>query len=285
MSLREGARVIEADGFGDKVLRLSGRFIPEAVPAQAVAVISTALAPFSTICPLMPDCLPKGGFPSVTVIRDVSHPCHQADGGCTTSRWPGKTLRQVLRDATGDSSGLIRLLGQFMARLHEKGICFRSLHLGNVVLTPDHELGLIDIADMRCGRFCRCGRSGYYATSANLTRSGADMELLDLALKKQLIEAYCEASSRPEAFSGGTGESTADLIGEQANLTDQISQGTSGRVWHGPLMVRNRPVQGVNRTRGPATRRQWGQDGNRNRQQGCWPDIQRGYRCFHVRGC
>jgi len=29
-------------------------------------------------------------------------------------------------------------------------VYFRSLHFGNVVLTPDNTLGLIDIADLRC---------------------------------------------------------------------------------------------------------------------------------------
>lgn len=39
-------------------------------------------------------------------------------------------------------------LGAFIANLHHKGIYFRSLHLGNIVLTADNQLGLIDIADM-----------------------------------------------------------------------------------------------------------------------------------------
>lgn len=33
--------------------------------------------------------------------------------------------------------------------LHRKGIYFRSLHLGNVILTPNGEFGLIDFSDMR----------------------------------------------------------------------------------------------------------------------------------------
>ncbi|MOA52408.1 hypothetical protein D3C78_1757000 [compost metagenome] len=33
--------------------------------------------------------------------------------------------------------------------LHQSGIYFRSLHLGNIVVTPEGKLGLIDVADMR----------------------------------------------------------------------------------------------------------------------------------------
>ena len=40
-------------------------------------------------------------------------------------------------------------LGIFIAKLHEQGIHFKSLHFGNIVLSPQGELGLIDVADMR----------------------------------------------------------------------------------------------------------------------------------------
>ena len=195
--LREGARVIEADGFGDKVLRLSdGSFLK--LFRRKRLLSSALLSPRSVRFALNAGLLAERGIPSVTVIETYRIPAIRRTA-VHYQPLAGETLRQVLRDATGDSSGLIRLLGQFMARLHEKGICFRSLHLGNVVLTPDHELGLIDIADMRCGRLpLRSQR--ILRNFCHLTRSGADMELLDLALKKQLIEAYCEASSRPEAF-------------------------------------------------------------------------------------
>jgi tRNA A-37 threonylcarbamoyl transferase component Bud32 len=60
-------------------------------------------------------------------------------------------LRQLLDDPdSGDN--LRSQLGTFIAQLHEKGIYFRSAHLGNVVLTPEGHLGLIDIADMRTYR-------------------------------------------------------------------------------------------------------------------------------------
>lgn len=59
----------------------------------------------------------------------------------------GQTLKHLL------SQGLltdrhVEQLGGFIAELHAKGIYFRSLHLGNIVLTPEGQLGLIDIADM-----------------------------------------------------------------------------------------------------------------------------------------
>ena len=57
----------------------------------------------------------------------------------------GMTLRE-LPELDAD---LVRKLGLFLTILHERGIYLRSLHFGNVVLTTEGELGLIDIADMR----------------------------------------------------------------------------------------------------------------------------------------
>jgi hypothetical protein len=35
-----------------------------------------------------------------------------------------------------------------MAKIHDLGIYFRGLHIGNIVLTPANELGLIDVSEL-----------------------------------------------------------------------------------------------------------------------------------------
>lgn len=64
---------------------------------------------------------------------------------------PGNTLRQVLQGITAPDvrEALVQRFGKFMAQLHEQGVYFRSLHLGNVLVLEDGEFGLIDVADMR----------------------------------------------------------------------------------------------------------------------------------------
>lgn len=59
----------------------------------------------------------------------------------------GRTLKEILYAESLDEH-LCNQLGEFMANLHTLGIHFRSLHLGNIVLTPAGKLGLIDISDM-----------------------------------------------------------------------------------------------------------------------------------------
>lgn len=61
---------------------------------------------------------------------------------------PGTTLKDLL-DQQQLQKDHVKQLGAFIAELHAKGIHFRSLHLGNIVLTPEGKMGLIDIADMK----------------------------------------------------------------------------------------------------------------------------------------
>lgn len=60
---------------------------------------------------------------------------------------PGHTLKDMLYKGSLTTAH-VKQLGEFIAQLHTNGVHFRSLHLGNIVLTPEGKLGLIDIADM-----------------------------------------------------------------------------------------------------------------------------------------
>ncbi|MDD0977257.1 phosphotransferase [Pseudomonas fontis] len=149
LALREGAHVLEADGTGDKVLRLRDgsmlklfrrkRLITSAAwypYARRFADNCTTLAERAIPCPRVLQV-----YRIAEIARDAVH----------YEPLPGKTLRQLLDDADSNDD-LRRQLGAFIAQLHDKGVYFRSAHLGNVVLTPEGQLGLIDIADMRTFR-------------------------------------------------------------------------------------------------------------------------------------
>lgn len=63
---------------------------------------------------------------------------------------PGKTLRETLRAASDvERVQAIEALGAYIGLLHEKGVYFRSVHLGNVLVLPDGSFGLIDVADLK----------------------------------------------------------------------------------------------------------------------------------------
>ncbi|MBL8450645.1 MAG: toluene tolerance protein [Dechloromonas sp.] len=146
--LARGCEIVEADGFGPKVLRCPDGTMLKLFRRKRL-LSSALLFPYARR--FADNCrrLTELGVPSPTILalyrvaaieRDVVH----------YSPLPGNTVRQLIREglAPGQEDALRTDLGQFVARLHGSGILFRSLHLGNVVLTPSGTLGLIDVGDM-----------------------------------------------------------------------------------------------------------------------------------------
>jgi tRNA A-37 threonylcarbamoyl transferase component Bud32 len=146
-ALRKGARVLEADGSGDKVLRLAdGRMLK--LFRRKRLLSSALLYPYAQRFANNTRALAQRGILCPTVIAVYRIPSIDRDG-VYYNPLEGTTVRQ-LQNSPAESDALRLQLGGFIARLHEKGVYFRSLHFGNVVLTPMSDLGLIDIADLRC---------------------------------------------------------------------------------------------------------------------------------------
>lgn len=143
----DGARVLEADSFGPKVYLLPDGNILKLFRRKRF--FSSALfRPYSRRFIDNVVELQKLGVPTLQVLEFYRL---QAPGMTAVlyQPLPGETLRQIAnkegftwKQALPDLVGLIR-------SLHESGIYFRSLHLGNIVVTPEHRMGLIDVADMR----------------------------------------------------------------------------------------------------------------------------------------
>lgn len=146
LTLREAAEVLEADGSGDKVLRLTDGSILKLFRRKRL-LTSAAWYPyakrFADNCTrLKQRQIPCPSIRQVYRISSIQRDAVHYDP------LPGQTLRQLLDDGLrGDA--LRAQLGRFIAILHERGIYFRSAHLGNIVLTPEGQLGLIDIADLK----------------------------------------------------------------------------------------------------------------------------------------
>ncbi|SFP65666.1 lipopolysaccharide kinase InaA family protein [Pseudomonas borbori] len=63
---------------------------------------------------------------------------------------PGETLRDRWRTLTDEArEAEVQCFGAFLGHLHQLGVYFRSLHLGNVLYLPDTRFGLIDLSDMQ----------------------------------------------------------------------------------------------------------------------------------------
>lgn len=143
------AQILEQDSYGEKVLRLAdGTFLK--LFRRKSWLSSTAFYPPARRFADNAAELKRLGIPCPVVIqlyrlndpyRSVVH----------YEPLAGETLRTLLsKELNLDQLELFARLAEFITHLHDLGVYFRSLHMGNIVLTPDGQLGLIDISDMRC---------------------------------------------------------------------------------------------------------------------------------------
>ncbi|MBM4182315.1 MAG: toluene tolerance protein [Betaproteobacteria bacterium] len=151
-TLRSGAQVIEADKLGDKVLRLAdGTFLK--LFRRKRLISSAAVFPYAERFAHNAAVLAARGIPCPRVIA-VFRVTELKRDGVHYHPLPGITLRELVRGglSTEQTARLRERFNAFVRGLHDQGLYFRSLHLGNVVLTPDDRLGLIDISDVRVHR-------------------------------------------------------------------------------------------------------------------------------------
>jgi O-antigen ligase/tRNA A-37 threonylcarbamoyl transferase component Bud32 len=146
-TLCHGADVIETDGLGPKVLRLDDGSFLKLFRARRWYT-SGSFNPYSERFASNSEQLQPLGIASPLILDLYS--LHDGGGAVRYQPLPGLTVRQAMQSL--DSSlqkSLIERFGRFIAQLHERGVYFRSLHLGNVLIMDDGEFGLIDVADMR----------------------------------------------------------------------------------------------------------------------------------------
>ena len=145
--LTQGAQVLEQDGFGLKVLRLPDARILKLFRRKRW-LSSQLWAPHAARFDRNAKTLLKRGTPPPSVEKIFFLPEMQRQA-VLYRELPGTTLRQWLREHGGDeATAMIEQFGHFVAKLHSEGVLFRSLHFGNVLVTPEHDLALIDIVDI-----------------------------------------------------------------------------------------------------------------------------------------
>lgn len=144
--LSQNASILEQDERGVKVMQLDNGNIFKIFRVRHIFSLARIYSYARQFC-RNADRLKKIGIPTVEIVQ-LFHFEDSADTAVMYQPLPGKTLRQ-LNNAGELDQALIKELGRFVARLHQQGIYFRSLHFGNVVRTPEGQLGLIDIADLK----------------------------------------------------------------------------------------------------------------------------------------
>ena len=151
LALKAGAEVLEQDAHGEKVLRLTNGSLIKLFRRKRL-VSSTAWYPYAQRFADNAEALAQRGIPVPRVIDIWRIPSIKRDA-VHYQPLEGVTLRSLNRPGSNiDLAALKTRFTDFIIHLHRLGIYFRSLHLGNVILTPAGELGLIDFSDLRIYR-------------------------------------------------------------------------------------------------------------------------------------
>lgn len=146
---RREADVLEQDEYGVKVLRLADGTFLKLFRRKRWLSKNTFYPPAKRFA-VNAAKLQRLGIPSPRVLQlyRLAEPYRSV---VHYDPLPGTTIRDLLPDLSEQEQlVLFSRLARFITHLHDTGVYFRSLHLGNIVLTPDNELGLIDISDLRC---------------------------------------------------------------------------------------------------------------------------------------
>lgn len=145
-SLTANAQVLEEDSLGPKVYRLAnGDFLK--LFRRKRLISSALLVPYSDRFWRNATRLTGLGIPTLTPLE--LYRLEDASLSAVLYRpLQGRTLKDIYLDEPDAFGKHLQTLIDFIRALHRRGIYFRSLHLGNIVLTPEGTLGLIDIADL-----------------------------------------------------------------------------------------------------------------------------------------
>ena len=144
---RLDAKVLEKDGHGEKVLLTAKGEICKLFRNKR-AISTARLYPYAQRFADNAKSLLSLGIPSITVTGLYQVPHLQRDI-VVYPLLEGETLRDYLAKFPEKNSELVMKMAEFIASLHKKGVYFRSLHFGNVLVLPNGEMGLIDVSDMK----------------------------------------------------------------------------------------------------------------------------------------
>ena len=146
LALHNGAEILASDSFGEKVLHLKDGSIIKLFRKKRI--ISSALFyPYALRFVNNATKLKDIGISTITVIDSYKIPPIKRTA-VHYKELEGDTLRNHIMHHSLNGN-IVQKLAAFIVRLHNEGVYFRSIHFGNILITPDISFGLIDIADMK----------------------------------------------------------------------------------------------------------------------------------------
>jgi len=184
--LRAGARLLERDYRGEKVLLTPDNHIIKLFYPRR-RLTSARIWPYAhRFCNNARQLREKG---IITVqCEQLRYDRANRRHLITYPLLPGTTLRDTLREVHNRGDYLEKL-ASYLVTLHARGILFRSVHLGNILVLENGDYGLIDVADMSI----QSGPLGLRKRARNfrhLLHDRGDREQLDSYGYDRFLEHY-----------------------------------------------------------------------------------------------
>ena len=193
LALKEGAKVLEADPWGEKVLRLADGTILKLFRRKRW-FSSATLYPYAKRFVANAKALARLGTPVPGILRIVRIPSIGRDA-VHYAPLAGETLRELVRAGLDPAHEVVlkAAFTRFVIGLHDNGVYFRSLHIGNVVCTPEGKLGLIDFSDLRIHPWSL----GRYSRARNMRRMAGIREEADWLDLGSILAGKLRAAESP----------------------------------------------------------------------------------------
>ena len=140
--------VLESDGRGPKVAALSNGLylkIFHTRRAQWLARLRPAAIRFARNAQTL--AFHHIATPEITETFWLEH--DKGLTGCLYRPLPGQSLERLFHDSPEKLAAILPRLAGFIRELHANKIYFRSLHIGNILILPSGEFGLIDFLDLQ----------------------------------------------------------------------------------------------------------------------------------------
>lgn len=103
---------------------------------------------------------------------------------------PGLSVRELWRKSSFNDEQSLELLAQFIAKLHDAGVYFRGLHVGNIVFHAG-VFALLDVSDVQfLGQSLK--RTERIRNFCPLLRYAEDLKILGPEKMQRLLESYEE---------------------------------------------------------------------------------------------
>ena len=139
-------KILETDPWGTKVVETEDQKIIKIFRLKRV-YSSALLFPYACRFKRNATQLKKKGIETIDV-ESIGYCRAEQRHILTYKRISGLSVKALVTEKNNEYTELIEQLIKFVVELHKKGIYFRSLHFGNVIVNTEGDMALIDIADL-----------------------------------------------------------------------------------------------------------------------------------------